>query len=105
MYFTIKGSEAMVSLFVPCATQRLFFPDILTEYSRILYLDTDFIFLNSPHNTWKHFRQMDLEKRDVGMSIENADEKLVQIQCDIKVVYNVISLGHSCFDQIESNKP
>jgi hypothetical protein len=78
VYF-IKGSEAMVSLFVPCATQRLFFPDILTEYSRILYLDTDFIFLNSPHNTWKHFRQMDFEKRDVGMSIENADEKLVGI--------------------------
>ena len=65
----------MVSLFVPCATQRLFFPSVLTEYSRILYLDTDFIFLNSPHNTWKYFELMDREKRDVGMTLENSDEK------------------------------
>ena len=65
----------MVSMFVPCATQRLFFPEILTEYSRILYLDTDFVFLNSPLNTWKYFKQMDRENKDVGMSPENFDEK------------------------------
>ncbi len=63
----------MVSMFVPCATQRLFFPQILTEYSRILYLDTDFVFFNSPLNTWKYFKQMDQENKDVGMSLENFD--------------------------------
>ena len=65
----------MVSMFVPCATQRLFFPEILTDYPRIMYLDTDFIFFSSPSNTWKYFRQMDAEKKLVGMALENSDPK------------------------------
>jgi len=69
----LKGSDEMVSLFVPCATQRLFFPQILMEYSKILYVDTDFVFLNSPLNTWNYFKKMEAQKKSVGMTFENAD--------------------------------
>ncbi len=65
----------MVSLFVPCATQRLFFPQILTEYSRIMYVDTDFVFLNAPIKTWNYFQKMDEQKKSIGMTFENADTK------------------------------
>ena len=71
----LQGSEAMVSMFVPCATQRLFFPEMLKEYERILYLDTDFIFMNDPSNTWKFFKQMQKDQKLVGMSLENSDSK------------------------------
>jgi lipopolysaccharide biosynthesis glycosyltransferase len=52
IHLVFQGFESMVSMFVPCATQRLFFPDMLPDYRRILYVDTDFVFLNSPYNTW-----------------------------------------------------
>ena len=44
--------------FAPCATQRLFFPQILPEYKYILYVDTDIIFLQDTLHIWNHIQNM-----------------------------------------------
>jgi len=42
-------------LFKPCASQRLFFPQILTELNLLLYVDTDILFLKPVTDIWSHF--------------------------------------------------
>jgi len=42
-------------LFKPCASQRLFFPQILTEIDRLLYVDTDILFLKPVQDIWRLF--------------------------------------------------
>ncbi|CAL4164409.1 unnamed protein product, partial [Meganyctiphanes norvegica] len=39
----------------PCATLRLYFPDIFPELDAAIYLDTDMIFLRSPEDLWNEF--------------------------------------------------
>jgi len=72
---------------------RLFFPDILfpkcgrkwlsfqciindifafPRYEKVLYVDTDFIFFESPKLLWNRFESMRIEGSLVGMAPENA---------------------------------
>ena len=57
------------SAFAPCATQRLFFPQILPEYNSLLYVDTDIIFLQDPFEVWKQLQNM--EQKSFGLVSEN----------------------------------
>ena len=59
--------------FAPCATQRLFFPQILPEYKHVLYVDTDIIFLQDTLHIWNHIQNMD--GKSFGLVTEN-DESL-----------------------------
>uniref|UniRef100_A0A914UXM1 UDP-D-xylose:beta-D-glucoside alpha-1,3-D-xylosyltransferase n=1 Tax=Plectus sambesii TaxID=2011161 RepID=A0A914UXM1_9BILA len=43
------------ALFKPCACQRLFIPDLLTDVDALIYVDTDVIFLTPPEKLWQHF--------------------------------------------------
>ncbi|XP_065220081.1 glucoside xylosyltransferase 1 isoform X2 [Planococcus citri] len=45
-------------LFQPCATQRLFLPDIIKDLDSVLYVDTDVLFLNELSDIWGHFEAM-----------------------------------------------
>lgn len=49
---------AWKTIFRPCATQRLFYPSLLTEFDSVLWMDSDSIFLTSPENIWYEFSQM-----------------------------------------------
>lgn len=48
------GTSWMRRLFRPCATLRLFLPDLL-DYDSIIYLDTDIIFLRNIESLWSEF--------------------------------------------------
>ncbi|XP_058805814.1 glucoside xylosyltransferase 1 isoform X2 [Phymastichus coffea] len=50
------------SLFKPCASLRLFLPDILNDTDSILYVDTDTLFLTQPEKVWKVFRSMNRDQ-------------------------------------------
>lgn len=48
-------NEEWRTLFKPCASQRLFLPSLLTE-SRVLYVDSDTLFLSPPNEIFQTFR-------------------------------------------------
>lgn len=48
-------SEAWKQLFKLCASQRLFLPEVMSDVSRVIYVDTDTIFLRDPADLWDIF--------------------------------------------------
>ena len=66
-----ETQEAIKTEFAPCATQRLFFPQILPEYKYVLYVDTDIIFLQDPDITWQKLQRM--SDKSFGLVTENDD--------------------------------
>jgi len=40
----------------PCASFRLFLPEILTNLQKVIYLDSDTLFLSNPKNLWDEFK-------------------------------------------------
>lgn len=65
------NQEKIKSEFAPCATQRLFFPQILPEYQNVLYVDTDIVFLQNPLDIWKKLDNMG--QKSFGLVTENDD--------------------------------
>ena len=63
--------ESIKTEFAPCATQRLFFPQILPEYKYVLYVDTDILFLQDPDITWRKLQRM--SDKSFGLVTENDD--------------------------------
>ena len=63
--------EPIRTEFAPCATQRLFFPQILPEYKYVLYVDTDIVFLQDPDITWQKLQEM--SDKSFGLVTENDD--------------------------------
>ena len=57
-------------MFAPCASLRLFFPGLLPEYEKVLYVDTDVIFMDSPQLVWRQFKEFRPQQL-AGMSREN----------------------------------
>lgn len=51
------NDERWRSLFKPCCTQRLFFPELLLNVDSLIYIDTDVLFLSNTKNLWRFFRQ------------------------------------------------
>ena len=52
-------AEAWVKLFKPCASQRLFIPDRIDDTDRLLYVDTDILFLRPLDDLWSTFDAFD----------------------------------------------
>ena len=50
-----SSEKKLKGLFRPCSTERLFVPDILSEYDSVIYLDTDIIFMAPPEQLWNEF--------------------------------------------------
>ena len=63
--------ESIRTEFAPCATQRLFFPQILPEYKYVLYVDTDIVFLQDPDITWQKLQE--ISDKSFGLVTENDD--------------------------------
>ncbi len=64
----------MKTAFAPCATQRLFFPQTLTDYQRIIYVDNDVVFLQDPRLLWKQFENLEAnQEASFGMVTESID--------------------------------
>ncbi|XP_019642762.1 PREDICTED: glucoside xylosyltransferase 1-like isoform X2 [Branchiostoma belcheri] len=58
MYPPGENSQEWKKLFRPCASQRLFLPELLTEVDSLLYVDTDILFLSPMENLWNFFSAM-----------------------------------------------
>ncbi|XP_066281573.1 glucoside xylosyltransferase 2-like isoform X1 [Branchiostoma lanceolatum] len=58
MYPPGENSQEWKKLFRPCASQRLFLPEILTDVDSLLYVDTDILFLSPMENLWNFFSAM-----------------------------------------------
>ncbi|XP_042145118.1 glucoside xylosyltransferase 1-like [Ixodes scapularis] len=56
--FPRKDYDKWNKLFKPCATQRLFLPDMLPMEDAVLYVDADALFLNPVENIWEVFEKM-----------------------------------------------
>ncbi|EEC19726.1 hypothetical protein IscW_ISCW014359 [Ixodes scapularis] len=56
--FPMKDFETWKKLFVPCATQRLFLPDMLPNEDAVLYVDADTLFVNPVEELWSVFEEM-----------------------------------------------
>ena len=41
----------------PCASFRLFLPEVLSDVDSVLYVDSDVLFLAPPQDLWSHFGQ------------------------------------------------
>jgi UDP-xylose:glucoside alpha-1,3-xylosyltransferase len=55
--FPANKSSTWRNQFLPCATQRLFFPEILNEVDALLYVDSDTFFLSPPGETYQLFEK------------------------------------------------
>lgn len=53
---TTFPDENWSKLFKPCASQRLFLSSLLT-YDKVVYVDSDTLFLSSPHSLWEQFSE------------------------------------------------
>ena len=67
VYF--QNQQNIKMAFAPCATQRLFFPQILPEYKHVLYVDTDIIFMQDPAHIWNFLENM--QSKSFGLVTEN----------------------------------
>ncbi|KAK6973796.1 glucoside xylosyltransferase 1 [Biomphalaria glabrata] len=65
-------SDSWKKLFKPCASQRLFLPEILPSVDSLIYVDTDTLFLRSLADLWSHFYQMN-ESQLAGVVSEAED--------------------------------
>lgn len=54
-YPGVEDPETWRSLFKPCASQRLFFPYLIEGTDRVLYVDTDILFLRPLDDLWHLF--------------------------------------------------
>ena len=62
------------SLFKPCASQRLFLASML-PYDKIVYVDSDTIFLSPPHDFVEQFKEFNATQF-IGISSEIEDENI-----------------------------
>lgn len=66
------NAEEWRKLFKPCASQRLFLPEILKQMDSILYVDTDTLFLSPLKLIWKHFSAMNSSQM-AALAFEHED--------------------------------
>ncbi|XP_045624744.1 glucoside xylosyltransferase 1 isoform X1 [Procambarus clarkii] len=60
-------TEEMRDMFRPCATERLFLPQIFPQKDALIFLDTDLLFMQPPEDLWKEFQNFE-ERHSVGIS-------------------------------------
>lgn len=62
------------NLFKPCASQRLFIPDLLTDVEALLYVDTDILFLRPLEDIWAFLQKFNSTQM-VALSPEHEDKQ------------------------------
>lgn len=55
--FPKENENEWKSLFKPCASQRIFLPEVLKTTDSILYVDTDVLFISDIADVWNHFKK------------------------------------------------
>ncbi|RZF32027.1 hypothetical protein LSTR_LSTR007105 [Laodelphax striatellus] len=73
--FPDKNGNEWRKLFKPCAAQRLFLPTLLSHLDRVLYVDTDVIFLAPLSKLWAHFDKMNSTQM-AALSSEHEDPSI-----------------------------
>lgn len=61
-YPGVEDPEKWRALFKPCASQRLFYPDLIRSTDRVLYVDTDILFLRPIDALWSLFDRFEPEQ-------------------------------------------
>ncbi len=61
-YPGVEDPEKWRALFKPCASQRLFYPDLIRGTDRVLYVDTDILFLRPIDDLWSLFDRFEPEQ-------------------------------------------
>ncbi len=56
-YPGVEDAEAWRQLFKPCASERLFYPYLVEGTDRVLYVDTDILFLRPIDDLWRRFER------------------------------------------------
>ncbi|CAG5130743.1 unnamed protein product, partial [Candidula unifasciata] len=72
MFPSSSTSDSWKKLFKPCASQRLFLPDLLKSVDSLIYVDTDTLFFQSLADLWSHFALFN-EKQLAGLVSEAED--------------------------------
>jgi len=79
-----KKRKNMISMFRVCATERLFLPEIFHDLDRVIFIDTDIIFLRPPEDLWSHFHDFS-DKHIAGLTMnlnrykDRAKQKIRQV--------------------------
>ncbi|XP_039300995.1 glucoside xylosyltransferase 2-like, partial [Nilaparvata lugens] len=73
--FPDKNGNEWRKLFKPCAAQRLFLPTLLSHLDKVLYVDTDVIFLAPLSKVWSHFDKMNSTQM-AALSPEHEDPSI-----------------------------
>lgn len=61
-YPGVEDPEKWRALFKPCASQRLFYPYLIESTDRVLYVDTDILFLRPIDDLWSLFDRFEPEQ-------------------------------------------
>ena len=65
-----KDSD-IVNTWAPCIGLRTYFPSLFPNFKKIIYVDTDVLFQDSPHNLWRHFQYMN-RSQIIGVAVDQA---------------------------------
>lgn len=71
--FPDKNTELWAGMFRPCASQRLFYPSLLTDVDALIYVDSDTLFLSPPSEFFKMFESFN-ESQIGGMAPESLSD-------------------------------
>ncbi|KAL1464944.1 hypothetical protein WDU94_004544 [Cyamophila willieti] len=72
LQFPKNREKEWKTLFKKCASQRLFFADILPHIDSLMYMDADSLFLGPVYDVWSHFHQMNSTQM-AALAIESED--------------------------------
>lgn len=72
---TAFPNEQWSKLFKPCASQRLFLPSLLPTYEKVVYIDSDTLFLSPPHSLYEQFSQFNATQL-AAMTAETESENI-----------------------------
>ncbi|XP_075236780.1 glucoside xylosyltransferase 1 shams [Lycorma delicatula] len=75
LLFPTQYGDEWKTLFKPCAAQRLFLPTLLPHLDKMLYVDTDVIFLAPLTEVWDHFNLMNSTQM-AALSPEHEDPNI-----------------------------
>jgi UDP-xylose:glucoside alpha-1,3-xylosyltransferase len=67
--FPEQDNKMWAKLFKPCAAQRLFFPNMLTDVDALLYIDADTLFVSPPIELYRMFNNF-TEHQIAGLAPE-----------------------------------
>jgi len=65
-----KNRPDLKAMFKPCSTERLLIPIMFPDLSKVVYIDTDTIFLRPPEHLFKLFNQFN-EDQFISMDVNN----------------------------------